>query len=146
MELALSIIALVLSLFSIIVTYLTWKSDRKNEWYWNIVLNPISEQIKKLSNINDDIKQNEKLEDKQKRATEIERIFRIIKKTVSFLEISYSSKKVNIIQKFIEDQQNEIVSKMFEANENYLEKINSFEIGLYSKICNLVLHKKLKDN
>ena len=33
MELALSIIALVLSLFSIIVTYLTWKSDRKNEWY-----------------------------------------------------------------------------------------------------------------
>ena len=146
MELALSIIALVLSLFSIIVTYLTWKSDRKNEWYWNIVLNPISQQIKKLSNINDDIKQNEKLEDKQKRATEIERIFRIIKKTVSFLKISYSPKKVNIIQKFIEDQQNEIVSKMFEANENYLEKINSFEIVLYSKICNLVLHNKLKDN
>ena len=145
MAFGLLIPVLVLSLFSIIVTYLTWKSDRKNEWYWNIVLNPISEQIKKLSSINGDIKENEKLEEKQKRATEIERIFRIIKKTVSFLEISFKQKKINNIQKYIEDQQNEIISKMFEAEENYLEKINSFEIGLYSNICNLLLHNRLKN-
>ncbi len=139
MELAISIIALVISVGSILITFFTWKSDRKNEWYWNIVLNPVNEQIKKLISISDTISDN------QERATEINRIFRIIKKSVSFLEISYSTEKTNKIQEFIENEQNNIISKMFQENENYLEKINNFEIGLYKKISNLILHNKNED-
>lgn len=132
MELFLSIIAIVISIASTILSFFSWKKDRKMDWYWNVLINPISEQIKKLETLNETIKDN------KERTTEINRIFRIIKKKISFLEISYSDKKINKIDDYIENEQNKIISKMFQEDENYIECINNFEIELFKKISKII--------
>ena len=137
METVMSIIALILSIVSIVITYIIARNDNKNEWYWNIVINPINTQIDFLIKISDNPK------NEQEKMTEINRIFRIIKKTVSFLEINYSAKKIVELKTYIENEQNNITVKMFSSDENYVECINNFEIELYKKIFCLILNKKI---
>lgn len=133
-EIVLSSLALITSIVSIIISVLTWKSDNKKEWYWNIVVNDIREQICKLEKLNEDI------EDNSKKVTEMNRISRILKNDISFLEIEYP-KESKEISDYIENQINKIISEMLDdyKTTNYKDTIKLFEIDLYKKLFNIII-------
>jgi len=133
-EIVLSSLALVTSIVSIIISFLTWKSDNKKKWYWNIVVNDIREQICKLEKLNED------LDDNSKKVTEMNRISRILKNDISFLEIEHpkESKEISV---YIENQINKIISEMLDDSNttNSKETLKLFEIDLYKKMFKIII-------
>lgn len=127
----LSIISIIISVCTIYVTIILWKKERKDTWYWNIVLTPIHGIFKEMKSMD--------CENEYGIANKINQYDIMIKNSIDFLTIGVSKDKVNELKLFVERKFNKIVA-IIDAEDSQQDlsmATSNFEIELFARIAKL---------